>query len=333
MAPGGDEKQPEKSVTDGDMSDSIATLSSQDPSSGTVQVATGRGFNAFAWTVPWRGRTVPVLGSDPAFPSASARPSGSGIPILFPFAGRIRQARFSWEGQTYQLEAGDGQGNAIHGWVLDRPWKVTARADDRVAAEIVCDAEACRSVWPAPFELRADYRLDGPRLQMAFSVTNRSASDELPCGLGLHPYFAVPRNAAPVRLEVPARRHWILEDLIPTGRSEAWSPSPEGVAARAGELDDVISDWETDGDGVVTARVVRQPTWPDVRLRFRAADFPFGVLYAPPHGASVCIEPYSMLPNAIELDGVCPTGLWRLAPGETKHVALAIEVEVAAATG
>ena len=64
--------------------------------------------------------------------AAGGRPSSSGIPLMFPFAGRIRGTSFHFDGKQYALEAGDGLGNAIHGFVIE-----PAMARDKPAADRV----------------------------------------------------------------------------------------------------------------------------------------------------------------------------------------------------
>ena len=79
------------------------------------------------------------------------------FPILFPFPGRISGTSFHFRGRDYPLQAGDGIGNAIHGFVLNRPWQVVEQSDHRVvgrfhAAKV--DASLLEH-WPADFELAA----------------------------------------------------------------------------------------------------------------------------------------------------------------------------------
>ena len=69
-----------------------------------------------------------MLWSHPDFAGGNERPSGSGIPLLFPFPGRIGKAKYSFGGREYQLEPGDAFGNAIHGFVHKRPWRVVEQA-------------------------------------------------------------------------------------------------------------------------------------------------------------------------------------------------------------
>ena len=94
------------------------------------------GWNCFAYRAPLGGEMREVLWAEPGFEQGDKRPSGSGIPILFPFPGRIAGTEFVWEGRSYPQEAGDGRGNAIHGFVHKRAWRVIERTPSRAIAAL-----------------------------------------------------------------------------------------------------------------------------------------------------------------------------------------------------
>src|SRR5689334_1464682 len=85
------------------------------------------GFNLFELKIPVGNRMVDVLDATADFAETGQNPNHNGIPLLFPFPNRIRGARYNWAGREYVLDGihQDGQGNAIHGFVIDRPWRVT----------------------------------------------------------------------------------------------------------------------------------------------------------------------------------------------------------------
>src|SRR4051794_21812693 len=107
----------------------LESLTIRDKTTGAeARVLPGLGFNCYSFVVPTKSKSgepksLELLWSASDLLTGKARPSGSGIPLMFPFAGRIRGAAYEFEGKKYQLEAGDGQGNAIHGFVISRPWR------------------------------------------------------------------------------------------------------------------------------------------------------------------------------------------------------------------
>ncbi|HEX3727623.1 MAG TPA: hypothetical protein VHV08_15320, partial [Pirellulales bacterium] len=96
---------------------SLKTVTIRDAASGaTAKIAPEMGFNCYSFQVLSSQGTIETLWSAADFTSGQARPSGSGIPLLFPFAGRIRGTSFEYAGKEFKLPAGDGRGNAIHGF-------------------------------------------------------------------------------------------------------------------------------------------------------------------------------------------------------------------------
>ncbi len=104
-------------------------------SAATAQILVSQGFNCFAFQVPDPSGPLDVIWSEPGFAAGDRRPSGSGIPLLFPFPGRIAGTTFHWQGQSYELTAGDGRGNAIHGFVHERPWRIVQQQEARVVGQ------------------------------------------------------------------------------------------------------------------------------------------------------------------------------------------------------
>src|SRR5690554_4170223 len=115
------------------MSDAIVTLTEPNSRS-QARVHLNLGCNCFEWMVR-DGEPTSVLWSHPDFEKGTERPSGSGVPILFPFPGRLQGTQFRWKGTSHALPVTDGRGNAIHGLVLHRRWRLVERADEWMAAE------------------------------------------------------------------------------------------------------------------------------------------------------------------------------------------------------
>src|SRR5258705_13286721 len=93
----------------------------RDAASGaSAEILVSQGFNCFRFTAMPDGQGVEVIYAPADFATGQERPSRGGIPLLFPFPGRISGTTFTWEGKQYALEAGDAFGNAIHGFALWR---------------------------------------------------------------------------------------------------------------------------------------------------------------------------------------------------------------------
>lgn len=305
-----------------------------------ASILAGFGFNCYEFVANLKGREVNVLWSEPDFASGTKRPSGSGIPLLFPFPGRLRGTTFPWEGREYSLEAGDGRGNAIHGFVLNRAWRVLERSPSRVVGQFQAsvDDPAILNQWPADFRVTATYELAGNRLSSAFVFENPDEKT-LPCGFGAHPYYRLPLGATSsgdaCLVTIPATRQWELVDMLPTGKCYELSRAngyQQGL--RFGEMtfDDVFGGLVFDGDDCVS-EIVDPESNTRLSMRFDRS-FRELVVYTPPHRGAVCVEPYSCVPGTVGLDARegldvsnVDFGLRVLQPGEsfTSRVELSVE--------
>lgn len=309
---------------------SLATVTLHDPSGSRAEILVGFGFNCFRFTAMRAGQPWEVLWSHPEFASGTQRPSGSGIPILFPFPGRLRGTQFAWEGREFTLPEGDGRGNAIHGFVHRRPWRVVEQSDRRVVGEFHAEVDdpALLSQWPADFRVRCEYELRGNTLVGRFRIDNPGTTP-LPFGFGTHPYFRLPAGGgARCVLTAPVTRRWELLDMQPTGRQiELGSDCPlaDGVTLGDRRFDDVYTGIR--GDGPTWSTLVHDPVSglrvkQTVERLFREC-----VVYVPPHREAVCLEPYSFLPDAFRWQAQFDAGLRVLAPGESLTTDIVIEVE------
>jgi len=187
------------------------------------------GFNCCELKTESKGRPVDLIWSPDGFSDGKHPSYTGGIPILFPFPGRIGGGAFSFEGKGYHIPQRDGLGNALHGFVLDRPWRVmehtSSHATGRFRAST--DAQGLLDLWPADFQLTARYELAGSILTCTLTAQNTDSSASLPCALGLHPYFPVPVGQGSPEsciIRVPADSIWELDNrMLPTGSKRSAS--------------------------------------------------------------------------------------------------------------
>lgn len=310
----------------------IVTLNNSQGSSARISVE--HGFNCFELLARVDDRTVDVISTLPGFEETGERPSGSGIPLLFPFPNRIREGRYSWEGKGYELPRDtvgyDGTGNAIHGFVIDRPWRVTTQSENSVTGEFQLsqDAPDRRELWPADFVLTVKYTLAGANLRADITIQNPD-DVPLPWGFGTHPYFKLPfgetSRADQCLLVAPARAQWDLIECLPTGIQNSLPEELEladGVYFGESKLDDVFSAEPAE---VIECVMIDEPAGLQVAQRSPGL-FRELVIYTPPIRDAVCFEPYTCVTDAINLEpqGV-NTGWQVLPPGESLSTWIEIE--------
>lgn len=199
-----------------------------------------------------------------------------------PFAGRIRDGSFRFDGRSVRLATNDPP-HALHGTVFDRPWMVDA--PDSLSVDL-------GPGWPFRGRLRQDFELTAGRLDASLRL---EATDRMPVVLGWHPWF---------------RRRLAGTDAHP-------EPSSEAV-----ELDfSATRMYERGPDGLPTGRLVdptpppwddcfiglgRPPrlTWPGRLTIELSSSADHWVVYDEPVDA-LCLEPQTGPPDAMNL-GAAP---------------------------
>jgi aldose 1-epimerase len=290
------------------------------------------GFNGFRWRVRRGERQLDLLHAAPDL-FRGGRPTGSGTPVLFPFPNRIRDGHFTWNGKDYQLPRNDhSHVNAIHGFAFDRPWHIVDQGSNAESAWVTgefrgsTDAPDFTAHWPADYQIRITYRLLPLALRIEAVVSNPDTRP-LPFGLGYHPYFRVPpvpnSSASDCTVQAHAREVWELQQSLPTGARGAAVAPRDLTAPRPFEslrLDDVYTGLEGAPvvDGLRLLGTVRQPSYGIEMGVLASPAFRELVLYTPGHRQAVCLEPYTCVTDAVNMQqrGI-DTGWGVLQPGAT----------------
>jgi aldose 1-epimerase len=314
----------------------------EDTSTGsTARIAPELGFNCFEFQANLGGRLVDVIDAAPEFAEGNERPSGHGIPILFPFPNRIREGRFSWNGIDYEIPSStcpyDATDNAIHGFCLDRPWRVVEQGQSFAVGQfrLSQDAPDRLDCWPADFLIEVRYELRGTTLRCDVRIANPD-DKPLPWGFGTHPYFRLPLDphSAPARclVQASAAELWELTDCLPTGNR---LPVGEGTDLRDGEyfdclkLDDVLTNLAADDSGrIVESVLMDEQAGLQVSQRFDTT-FRELVVFTPPGRNAVCLEPYTCVTDALNLQESGVDAGWNvLPPGEEFRTWIEIAAEL-----
>jgi aldose 1-epimerase len=250
-----------------------------------------------------------------------AHPFRSGIPILFPWPGRIADGRFSYRGRTLQMPLNDPSHNcAIHGLIYNRVFQILRRGPYFVAARLDSRSDAeLSTLWPFPFVLDLDYEI-GNGLRLHAAVQN-VGDGPMPFGLGAHPYFHAPLDPrgsrAAMQVQGDVDRHWQLDErLLPTGALEAPAARFDVRSPVTLGRDNYDDAYTLDAKrGERAARLIDPQL--KMALELRASPiFRNLVVYAPPTPDVVALEPYTCGPDAFNLAARGnDSGMLELAPG------------------
>ncbi|QDU64589.1 Aldose 1-epimerase [Planctomycetes bacterium Pan216] len=300
------------------------------------------GFDCYEFVCEISNKIYDILYYEPGFPSPGARVTHHGIPVLAPFPNRIRAGRYGYAGQEFELPRNDHDKNAIHGLAFDRRWRVASGASSEDGAWVLGEFQLSQDLpealplWPSDFKLSVTYRLRGRELSSHFRVEN-TGEGVLPFGLGTHPYFrfplkpSTPKDAC--KITVPAEQLVELEETLPTGKMTPVAGDADlRVGRPLGErsFDDVFTGLVAGPDGTISHRI--EDTQSRVALEMtHGPEFNFAVVFTPKHGEAVCIEPYTCVTDAINLEGrddvAFEPGLWHLEPGQRREASIVYSVQ------
>jgi aldose 1-epimerase len=307
-----------------------------------VHVVTDVGCNITRFRTRVGDRLVEVLATPASMDILRERPTRWGSAALFPFPGRVAGGRFPFGGREIRLDTDQPDGNAIHGVVRARPWRITASGatptDGAWIATQIATAEENipASEWPFPFTLTMRVSLLAGRLRTHVEATN-VGDQPMPMGLGFHPYFPTPLGpageAVACEIWVDATEIWDQDMGFPTGEIRRLGPDAslrrgqplaeiETHSSPLGDIRNILFRRDTgntsDAPGGISAGVRDPVNRVEVRLT-SSAGFGALVLFTPPTPPVVSLEPHTCVPNAFNLANRAdlPTGMITIDPGES----------------
>ncbi len=274
----------------------------------------------------WRARLAPEIGGavwsldHAGRPVLRPTPQGAADPLetacfpLVPYANRIDQGRFVFDGRRFDVGATPGfEPHALHGVGWRAPWRIEATGTDHAVLSLSHPGD---SRWPWAFAAKQRFSLDEQGLTIALTLLNRSETSA-PGGLGLHPYF---HRVSGARLRLKADQVWLSDETLLPRRLASSSALVDWSAGQAVEtapfVDNAYEGWDgraeirdETGGAVLAAQGVERVH-----------------VYAPPGRDFVCIEPVSHRPDALNAPDGAAAGLRVLAPGDQISLTMTIGV-------
>lgn len=204
------------------------------------------------WREDAGGRTDIITGY-----SGTGNKVGGQGDVLIPFPGRVRDGRYTFGGETFEMPKNDKDGpNAIHGFVRLALWEVAAQSESTVTFTI---APGERDGYPFALRVSVTYSLAETGFACRFAVTN-AGTRPAPAAAGFHPYFSV--GSATINtdtLHLPFAKTLEFADLLPTGRvlsvdgTEFDFREPRVIGATA--FNTCFLDPKRDNDGLIRVRL------------------------------------------------------------------------------
>lgn len=218
-------------------------------------------------------------------------------PILFPIVGRLHNDRLRIGDREYTMTQ--------HGFARDSVFDLVDRGECGLALELR-DSPATRETFPFAFALRVEYRLDGNRLGVAYTVTN-PADNALHFSIGAHPAFACPIGCdggefsdyvlAFNRRETATR--WRLEDGLVAETEERFLDDQDVL----GLSEDLFAADALVFKGLSSDTIRLESPRSPHRVTMECPGFPYLGIWSKPGAPFVCIEPWHGIADAQGFDG------------------------------
>lgn len=262
--------------------------------------------------------------------------------IMAPFANRIADARYVFDGKSCDMQPGvDTQRGIRHGFVRTVDFDVAhtqAGADGAsISFTTSCIRPAAFPGYPFAIDLAVTYTLDAGGLSLAVHMRNVGDA-AAPCFFGWHPYFRFDGSELDTwELKVPATKLVRTSpELIPLPGDEAFQPLAQASAALdfrtlrpigAVHIDNAFADLVHDADGRARTQLrdpasgLRLSMWQErgIVLVFTADTVSRDVRRA------VALEPMESLSNAFNRPDCA--GAIRLEAGAERMFRCGVEID------
>ena len=197
---------------------------------------------------------------------------------MAPFAGRVRDGAFAFRGRRWQL-AIEMPPHAIHGTVLDRPWRLLE--ERTIGTEL-------GPGWPFAGRVVQHFELDAGRLSFRLEV---HAAEPMPASVGWHPWFlrqpsAVAGSASTIAATDPLELDFDAATMF--RRDADGITTTDRITPGPGPWDDCFTDLRR-------PPVLRWPGFLELTIHSECRDW---VIYTVPTEA-LCVEPQTAPPDAL----------------------------------
>ncbi|WP_420807180.1 aldose 1-epimerase [Acidianus manzaensis] len=244
---------------------------------------------AYLYTFAKDGKEIILKGKE-------ERKTHGGMALLIPFANRVKDAKYTWEGKEYYLPK-NKEGNAIHGLIMDKQFSVIDKSENYVVLQYTLDHPG----YPTKLLIKVTYSLN-QGLETRINVKNLG-NLKAPLVVGAHPYFIVKGkwSIKPSKVE-----RCILEKNIPTGKIEEYT----------------ITQKDYDDCFIIPSDVTLESEYSKITIK-KDETMKYIQIYTGEPNA-VAVEPMSGAPDAYHNN----LGLVSIQPKEIKEFYFKIEVNI-----
>lgn len=212
--------------------------------------------------------------------------------ILAPFPNRIANAKFSFEGNDFELPINrPKEGLALHGFLYNQPFEILQHEEKFIVLQY--NYTNTFSAFPFLFTLIVAYELlDSGELKIKTVVKN-TGEKIMPFGVGWHPYFVIDDSIDTMCLKMLACDKMELKNNIPTEKLECFLTENKSLNLKEYHFDDCFVFNQPE----IKFQLVGQKYQLNINAK-SANNYPYFQIYTPKTRDSIAIEPMSCAPNA-----------------------------------
>lgn len=213
-------------------------------------------------------------------------------PILFPFAGRLKNGQYEYDGKVYQMN--------IHGFARKSVFEVSNISEN--TAQFILNAnDSTLSIYPFDFSLKVTYTLTD-KLDVKFSVTNNDEKDMF-FTIGCHEGYAINSDLSEYFLEFEKEEVFdslqhnenglMTDKVIKYGKGKVFALS----------YDLFPNAWTVIFENTVSKEVTLKHKTKGELVKVSFPSFNNLLLWTTPNSGYLCIEPWSSLPDYQDASG------------------------------
>lgn len=201
--------------------------------------------------------------------------------ILFPFANRIKDGKYHFNGNNFQFPINvKEENNALHGLVFDKTFDLIDTDLNEKSATLVFEYDEKKESlgFPYTYTVQLIYRFTEDNLDLEMIIKNTDTK-AFPFTVGWHPYF-LSSNLSKSSIAFNGDKKMILDKRNITIDSKKVDTS-KGTAIKNNQFDDC---WSLNSDEIIF-------TTPEYKLKFNATgNNNFLQVYTPPKKNTIAIE-------------------------------------------
>lgn len=233
--------------------------------------------------------------------------------ILFPFANRIKDGKYEFNGKTYQFEKNQAEEqNALHGLVFNKTFDVIHKETTKDKVLVTLEyVEKNNSIgFPYTYAIRVEYVFKQTGVDVKVSIENTDTK-VFPFTVGWHPYFTS-SNLYDSYVDFDSSEKITLGHRnITTGTTLNKNNNP--LQIKDSFFDDC---WILNSDSVMFKT-------PNYNLKFNSTGSNnFLQLYTPPRKNTIAIEPTTGVSDSFNNK----IGLETLKPNETYNITWSLKI-------